>query len=98
MTPTPAKRRLRNGKRLALPITAAAAALAAALWFGPRPPHEKAVDGLQTQVQVVKQAASDENKVIQLSDGTHVWLNSSSKMAYPHDVYASDTRQALLHG
>lgn len=97
MMPTPAKRLLRNGKRMALPIMAAAA-VAAALWFGPRPRHEKAVDGLQTQVQVVKQAASDENKVIQLSDGTKVWLNSSSKLEYPQAFDASTPREVSLTG
>lgn len=98
IAPTPAKRLPRKGRRLALPIMAAAAALAAVLWFWPRSPQGYMTDELQTQVQVVKQAASDENKVIQLSDGTKVWLNSSSKLEYPQAFDASSPREVSLTG
>jgi len=72
--------------------------LAAALWFWPRSPQGYMTDEPQTQIQVVKQAASDENKVIQLSDGTKVWLNSSSKLEYPQTFDTSLPREVSLTG
>jgi len=88
----------RNGKRLALAVMSTAAALAAALWFWPIAPHGDGPDATQAHVQVVKQAASDENKVIQLNDGTKVWLNSSSKLEYPQAFDASSPREVSLTG
>lgn len=49
-------------------------------------------------VYVIKQAANDENKVIQLSDGTKIWLNSSSKLEYPQAFDASSPREVTLIG
>lgn len=52
----------------------------------------------QEQVQVIKEAGHDENKVITLSDGTKVWLNGASRLEYPQEFTKGSDREVKLIG
>ncbi|MGJ1499513.1 FecR family protein [Sphingobacterium spiritivorum] len=49
-------------------------------------------------VQVIKEAANDENKVLHLADGTTVWLNGSSRLEYPQEFEKDKPREVTLIG
>ncbi|MGJ1433654.1 FecR family protein [Sphingobacterium spiritivorum] len=49
-------------------------------------------------VQVIKEAANDENKVLHLADGTTVWLNGSSRLEYPQNFEKGKPREVTLIG
>ncbi len=93
---TPRAKRL-AGRRLWVPVMAASLAVvvAAGLWIN----RERTTAGEVAQTAaVVKQAASDERKAIQLADGTKVWLNSSSELGYPPTFDPSAPREVFLTG
>ncbi|MFC3197131.1 FecR family protein [Parapedobacter deserti] len=90
-------KRLSTRKRVWIGSAAAAVILAASIGIGHLAPRLTTPQGRET-VQVIRQAASDENKVIQLSDGTTVWLNSSSKLEYPQHFERGKPREVSLIG
>ncbi|MBE8719257.1 FecR family protein [Sphingobacterium pedocola] len=51
-----------------------------------------------SEVQIIKHAAPDENKVILLADGTKVWVNSSSQLQYPQEFKRGQPREVTLIG
>lgn len=55
-------------------------------------------DHQNVQIQVIKRAAVDENKVIFLADGTKVWVNSSSQLEYPQEFKRGQPREVKLVG
>lgn len=81
-------------------ISIGAAAAIAVLWLGFYAVRQWAdtTPAQQEQVQVIKNAASDENKVIVLADGSKVWLNSSSRLEYPQEFKKGETREVTLIG
>ncbi|WP_437920638.1 FecR family protein [Sphingobacterium sp. LRF_L2] len=48
--------------------------------------------------RVLKEAAHDERKMLQLSDGTKIWLNGSSKLEYPPHFVKGTPREVTLIG
>lgn len=93
---TPRAKRL-VGRRLWVPVMVASLAVvvAAGVWINRE--RTTAEQTAQT-TPVVKQAASDESKVLQLADGTKVWLNSSSELEYPPTFDPSAPREVFLTG